>query len=147
MLQDLRDLLVRQGRLSPTLIQNSAELAGLSTYAKRFGGLRNAYKQIGYGHPEHCGPTDNRCRTRAMRDRLIEQLLATHPNELSKVPKNSKFNPLLQLRGGSVVSVRVVACTRTRWVGNPRWRVRAAKDSNDLVTLVARLDVFSGSSN
>src|SRR6202167_503742 len=47
-LDALRQLLAKHGRLSWQLIKKSPESPALSTYQKRFGGLRRAYDLIGY---------------------------------------------------------------------------------------------------
>ena len=49
MLTGLRLLLKREGKLSQQLIQDSREIPGACTYARRFGSLRQAYALIGYG--------------------------------------------------------------------------------------------------
>jgi len=48
MLTGLRLLLKREGKLSQQLIEESREIPGACTYARRFGGLRQAYGLIGY---------------------------------------------------------------------------------------------------
>ena len=67
LLDDLRRLLASEGRLSYIKIKNSPDLMAPGTYSKRFGSLRNAYKLIGYGHPDRLGGADTRLRTMALR--------------------------------------------------------------------------------
>ncbi|PYX44620.1 MAG: hypothetical protein DMG79_20520, partial [Acidobacteria bacterium] len=56
LLDKLRMLLSREGRLSLRLIQNSADMPSPSTYRLRFGSMRQAYQLIGYGRPGQFGP-------------------------------------------------------------------------------------------
>src|SRR5690349_5965236 len=48
LLAGLQLLLKREGKLSQQLIEESGEIPGSVTYARRFGGLRQAYALIGY---------------------------------------------------------------------------------------------------
>jgi hypothetical protein len=48
LLKDLRLLLNRKGRITGSLIDADRKMASRSAYAKRFGTLRSACKQIGY---------------------------------------------------------------------------------------------------
>jgi DNA invertase Pin-like site-specific DNA recombinase len=48
MLEDLRDLLKRRGRLDTGLIDNTPSVAKAATYRQRFGSLSAAYNLIGY---------------------------------------------------------------------------------------------------
>ncbi|MGD0307247.1 MAG: recombinase family protein, partial [Candidatus Acidiferrales bacterium] len=51
-LDDLRELLKREGRITLGTIKRSRETPSPSTYRLRFGSLRRAYELIGYGRPE-----------------------------------------------------------------------------------------------
>lgn len=140
LLQDLRHLLAREGRLSHTLVEKSPGMARVTTYTKRFGSLRNAYQLIGYGRPEHYGPVDDRCRTQAMREQLMQSLTSMFPEDLSVIRKSGRFNPMFLIEKAVTVSVIVAAFARTRNTGSSRWRIRPGRESSNLMTLIARLD-------
>ncbi|MGA8429311.1 MAG: recombinase family protein [Candidatus Sulfotelmatobacter sp.] len=140
LLQDLKTLLAREGRLSISVIENSADVASVSAYAKRFGSIRKAYELIGYGSPEQFSPIDGRCRTVAMRDQLVRSVEAMFSSDLSVTRKGGRFRTMLRVRNGPLVSVLLVPSVRTRKKGTIRWRVQPAPQECKFVTLLARLD-------
>lgn len=50
MLAPLRELFVRHGYLSAVLIDQQDDMPSFVQYARRFGGVRNAYRRVGYNH-------------------------------------------------------------------------------------------------
>ena len=60
LLDCLRDLLAQEGQLSASLIDETPSMPSSTTYIKHFGGIRAAYRRIGYERPgnfEHCEST------------------------------------------------------------------------------------------
>jgi DNA invertase Pin-like site-specific DNA recombinase len=57
LLDALRTLLRRKGRLSYAVITEAEDVPCTCTYRHRFGSLQRAYELIGYGHSENFGPT------------------------------------------------------------------------------------------
>lgn len=55
LLESLRALLKREGRLSHSVVRNSSDVPSPSTYRLRFGSLRRACEMIGYGRPTSTG--------------------------------------------------------------------------------------------
>ena len=139
LLNSLRGLLASEGRLSLTLIHNSAAIPSPSTYRHRFGSLRRAYELIGYGGAEDFGPIDLRRRTQRLREELISQILAMFPNEVSIVRRGGRWRSQLRLIDGSIVSVIVARSVRV-WENTVRWRVAPVLQECKFVTLLARLD-------
>lgn len=139
LLKTLKALHERKGRLSLELIQNSPGAPSPSTYRRRFGSLRRAYELIGHGAPDDFGPIDLRCRTRALRQQLIERLRGAFPDELTIVRKGARWRARLRLRNGSHVAVFVCRSVRT-WKTVIRWIVDPVKRERNLLTLLARLD-------
>jgi DNA invertase Pin-like site-specific DNA recombinase len=144
LLDSLRCLLSTKGRLSLSLVKNSADVPSPSTYRHRFGGLRRAYELIGYGRPGQFGPIDLRRRTQALRERLISQIAAMFPNDVSVVRRGGKWRSQLQLSNGLTVSVLVARSVRV-WKKTVRWRVDPVQHERGLVTLLARLDESNNS--
>jgi DNA invertase Pin-like site-specific DNA recombinase len=140
LLQDLKTLLAREGRLSISLIENSPGLASVSAYAKRFGSVRKAYELIGHGSPEQFSLMDGRCRTVAMRDQLVQRIEVMFPTEISVTRKSGRFRTMLRVQNGSLVSVLLASSVRTRKKGMIRWRVQPVPPECKFVTLLARLD-------
>jgi hypothetical protein len=137
LLHSLRALLATKGRLSLSLIKNSKDAPSPSTYRHRFGSLRRAYEQIGYGRPAQFGPIDLRRRTQALREELISQIVAMFPDHVSVVRRGGTWRSQLRLTNGSIVSVLVARSMRT-WK-TVRWRVNAVPHERRNVTLLARL--------
>ena len=83
LLDMLRDLLKKHGRLSWSIVTDARTVPGPFVYEKRFGGLANAYAAIGY-EPEYDYVAAYRLRCSLkqaelrLRDQLVEQLRAKH---------------------------------------------------------------------
>lgn len=60
MLARLRRTLMKEGRLSPAIIDRSAGLPCTASYMQHFGSLRNAYRLIGYISKRNCDYIDSR---------------------------------------------------------------------------------------
>jgi len=60
MLVRLRRTLMKEGRLSPTIINKTVGLPCHHVYIAHFGSIRNAYKLIGYASKRNCEYIDNR---------------------------------------------------------------------------------------
>jgi DNA invertase Pin-like site-specific DNA recombinase len=138
LLGQLRRLLTLKHRLSQSIINHSRSVAAASTYRRRFGSLRKAYELIGYGQPEDFRhPLDLRRRTQALRQRLISQIQAHFPDEVSIIRRGGRWRNLIQI-DGFTVSVRTARALRTK-TGIIKWLVDAAPREHDCVTLLARL--------
>jgi hypothetical protein len=138
LLDALRDLLAKEGRLSGNLIHRSLDLPSPSTYCHRFGGLRRAYELIGYGRPEQFGPIDLRRRTQALRNQLMKTLDAMF-DEVSVVGGKGRRRSRLRLRNGLITSVLVARSIKTV-MGSLRWQADSVKHERRHITLLARLD-------
>jgi DNA invertase Pin-like site-specific DNA recombinase len=140
LLNRLRLLLAREGRLSLNLIRSAANVPAPSTYRHRFGSLRRAYDLIGYAQPEQFGPIDVRRRTQALRDGLIGRLAAMFPQDVSIVRPGGRWRSRLLLRNGLIVSV-VVARSIKVWKDTVRWQIDPVEHERQYITLLARLDL------
>ena len=139
LLEKLRVLLALKGRLSLAEIQNSPDLPSPSTYRHRFGSLREAYRQIGYGTPAQFGPLDLRQRIRALREQLMAQIVSLFPGRLSVIKRGGRWRSRLRMANGRMIAV-VVARTVRVWNDTIRWLVDPVAHERKLVTLLARLD-------
>ena len=139
LLEKLRALLASNGRLSLAEIRNSPDLPSPSTFRHRFGSLREAYRRIGYGAPEQFGPLDMRQRTRALRERLIAEVISRFPGKLSVVRRGGRWRSRLRMANGQMIAVLVARTVRV-WKDTMRWLVDPAAHERGLVTLLARLD-------
>jgi DNA invertase Pin-like site-specific DNA recombinase len=144
LLDSLRGLLSKKGRLSLSLIKDSEDVPSPSTYRHRFGSLRRTYELIGYGRPAQFGPIDLRRRTQALREELISRIAAMFPDRVSVVRRGGKWRSQLQLSNGLMVSVLVARSARV-WKKTVRWRVDPVHHERGHVTLLARLDESNNS--
>jgi DNA invertase Pin-like site-specific DNA recombinase len=139
LLDDLRKLLASEGRLSYTVIKRSPDVMAPGTYSARFGSLRNAYRLIGYGHPDRLVGADTRLRTMALRKELISQIVAMYPNDVSIVSPGVHWRIRLRLFNRITVSVRVVRSALV-YRTTRRWIVEPVRRERKFITLLARLD-------
>lgn len=140
LLDALRSLRFRQGRLSLQLIKGDPETPSPSTYRARFGSLRRAYELIGYGRPEDFGKIDFRRRTQALREELIDKIQMTFPTEVAVVRRGGRWRSRLRLKNGQLVSVLISRSIGTR--GKPFiWQVDPVIHENRCVSLIAFLNM------
>jgi DNA invertase Pin-like site-specific DNA recombinase len=140
LLNSLRALLRKEGRLSLALIQSCPHTASPTTYVKRFGSLREAYRRIGYGSPSDFGLVDLRRRTRALREELMEQIRVMFPKEVAIVRRGGRWRSTLRAWNRLTVAVQVVRSVRT-WKATIRWRIDPLPKERRFVTLLARLNL------
>src|SRR4051812_15080281 len=139
LLDCLRTLLAREGRLTLSLINDSSGVPSPSTYRNHFGSLRRAYELIGYGQPNQFDSIDLRRRTRALRDELVAQVAELFPEEVTVVRRGGRFRPLLRLWNRATVAVLIVRTVRS-WKNTVVWQIDPVRPESKYVTLVARLD-------
>jgi DNA invertase Pin-like site-specific DNA recombinase len=139
LLDSLRTLLAREGRLSLRLVKDSPDLPSPSTYRLRFGSMRRAYELIGYGRPEQFGPIDLRRRTQALREQLLASLAKMFPNEVAVVRRGGRWRGRLRIRGRLIVSVLLGRSTRV-WKETVRWQIDPVQHERKYITLLALLD-------
>jgi DNA invertase Pin-like site-specific DNA recombinase len=139
LLDALRSLLGRRGRLSLQLVKEDSETPSPSTYRKRFGSLRRAYQLIGYGHAEDFGKIDVRRRTQALREELINKIQIIFPTSFSIKQRGGRWRSRLCLKNGRIVSVLVC-----RSIGKKNkhfiWQVDPVAHERRFVTLIAFLN-------
>lgn len=76
MLTRLRKTLVKRGKLSPAIIDETAGLPCTATYMQHFGSLREAYRLIGYTSRRNCEYLDSRQRWAGLISQLASQVVA-----------------------------------------------------------------------
>ena len=111
-LDQLKQLLAREGRLSLQLIKKSDDTPSPSTYRERFGSLRHAYELIGYGKPEDFGPIDLRRRTQAIREDLMRSIQAAFSDRVTVISKGGRWRSFLRLANGRFVTVLIARSVR-----------------------------------
>jgi hypothetical protein len=139
LLRDLRSLVAAEGQLTARLIDSSWEMASCSTYRHRFGSLQHAYKLVGYGRPDSFRKYEARRRNQALRDELIEKIVALFPKEVAAIRYGRKWRPRLRLKRGPMISVVVARPVRMAR-GALCWLADPPRHERRFVTLLARLN-------
>jgi DNA invertase Pin-like site-specific DNA recombinase len=139
LLDDLRRLLASEGRLSFAVIKNSFDVMSPGTYSDRFGGLRKAYKLVGYDYPHRRDGADTRLQTMALRKELISQIAAMFPNEVSIVRPGVHRRTRLRIFNRITVSV-LISRQALVYKNTRRWMVEPVRQERKFITLLARLD-------
>lgn len=140
LLNKLRDLLAREGRLSHQLVTKF--MACSNTFRRRFGGLRRAYDLIGYGSQTNAAQIDSRRQTHLLRDRLIKQIQGLFPNEISVYQPNGKWRSKLRLRSNGLLIAVILGRyipPRPGLVRSARWRISPRPHDFNHIMLLARL--------
>ena len=126
MLERLRPLLGRHGKLSSKIIDKSRSCPGASAYYARFGGLLDVYQRLGYSTPQLSSQASLRQRKLLVRNTLIKSLSETFPNEIREVRKSRRFRALLRYRKTGLLIAVVLAQYGKDTVGH-YWRIDAPR--------------------
>ena len=145
LLERLKPLLKKHGKLSAEIIQRSRACAGGQTYYKRFGGLLNVYTRLGYDTPELCAQATSRQRGMLVRRSLIQEFLASFPNELKEIRPSKRFRALLRLRTTGLIIAVVIARYRPTRKSKARWLIEAPKTERKRVTILGLMDDHNSS--
>jgi hypothetical protein len=141
MLDKLRVILSEHGRLTRKLIDQTPTCPGLTTYYKRFGGLRNVYAQLGLRSSEEAAASLSKRQTLLfVRDALAQRILEKFPDRLSVVRRNRRVRMRLRVRStGLLVSVVIGRWHPTRR-GGVRWTICIPESERKYLAVVALLD-------
>jgi DNA invertase Pin-like site-specific DNA recombinase len=124
MLARLRRILMKEGRLSPAIIDRAVGLPCTASYMQHFGSLRNVYRLIGYTSRRNCEHIDTR---QAWADRLANlaaQITAGIRKRGGRVAFNGSSD-CLRVNGTVNISFRMA-----RWRGGkeenhaPHWSIQ-----------------------
>ena len=141
--ESLRSVLKKAGRLTPELIRNS-RTTGCSGqpnalcpegYRRRFGSLARAYELAGYESP-HKWIISHKKQIRELRRHLMESLVKLFQGEVyiqTRGPKPNRRN-CLRLRNGTRVTVRTCRRKKTKYKG-PTWVLPCSCEKR-LITLL-----------
>ncbi|TGN90202.1 recombinase family protein [Bradyrhizobium yuanmingense] len=146
MLDRLRALLGREGRLSLKLMMTTKGMPHSKTYAQRFGSLAEAFRRVGFE------PKSRYCfkETAAKADRLIASVARDIVVEVEKRRRSISF--LQELRLLTISSSVTVSLTLARVVSDgeryappgPRWELQRLKYKKSDLVLIIRLEPSQG---
>jgi hypothetical protein len=139
-LEALRGLWMSKGRLSQKLVHKASDVPSTGTFWTRFGGLRNAYRLIGYtGIQSSAEFTATRRRLAGMKRALIEKIVLLFPDEVRLSHENWRERLRLRLRNNSLVAVYL--CQSHRLLnGSLRWWLETNRREFCKLTLLIRLE-------
>ena len=140
-LDSLRSLLKKEGKLSIRIIEQSKTVPSFSTLCARFGPLRNVYRLLGYEprRDYYMRIVDVRRRTQAMRENLVLQILKRFPR-VKVVCCNRVRRPVLRFPSGVIVSVLMCPAYTTTY-GKRCWRVWPIHAERSMILAVCRINV------
>ncbi|WP_370130688.1 recombinase family protein [Bradyrhizobium yuanmingense] len=146
MLDRLRTLLRKEGRLSLKLMMTTKGIPHSKTYAQRFGSLAEAYRRVGFEpKPRYCFQ-----EAAAKADRLIASIARDIIAEVEKRRRSITFLQelrLLTISSSVTVSVtlaRVVSDGERYPASSPRWEVQRLKYKKSDLVLIVRLEPVTG---
>ena len=138
LLNGLRALLTREGRICSALMQSSPDVASPHAFRSRFGSLMRAYELIGY-RPHVFGMVTLRNQVKQLREGLMLQIQEMFPGEVSIAGRGGRWRTWLQLRSGLKISVRVCRSVPTQ--SRPRrWALESARKERRQIALIAVLN-------
>ena len=138
MLEKLKRLYQRHGRISGILIDETEGMPSAGAYQERFGGLLRAYKLVGYTPEVDYEYIEINRRLRAKRPDLVGQIIETLVSQGSTVSR-TKESGLLLVNGEVLVSLVLSRCTTTTG-GSRRWTIRLEQGLKPDITIAARMD-------
>ena len=140
-LETLKGVLAKQGRLSMDLIERAPETPSLTTIRSRFGSISRAYELVGYDSKDgfaRQGRLVELRNIRGMRRALMEEIVAVSKGRVEIENPGARFRTRLRLRSGRRVAV-VVSRHFFDYKDSDRWRIKCVPGEHRLVTLIARL--------
>jgi len=138
MLEKLRGLLGRHGRLTDTIIDEAEDVPSSSAFRNRFGSLVLAYRQIDYGPHIHYRFIELNRRLRKEHEAIVTAVVYKI-QELGGTVEWNKESRLLYVNGELRVSIVLCRHFLSR-AGSSRWVVRLDGPRKPDITVVVRMD-------
>jgi len=140
LLDMLRTLWAEKGKLTQKLVSKANNVPSTGTFWHRFGGLRTAYRLIGYsGVQSSPDITATRQRLATVKKSLLGEIVKNFPQEVSITRKNWRQRPLLRLKDNSLINVYL--CRQHQLSdGSLRWRLDTDQSKVCRLSLVVRMD-------
>lgn len=138
LLDALREILAKNGRITSELIKKSRNAPSTQTYNTRFGSLSEAYKLINYDGFWRQGWLETRKHIQALRTELMTKIVALVPESLSIENRGGSLRTRLQMANGQLISV--LACRAIcLYKGTMYWLLKPPADECQTIAVVARL--------
>jgi DNA invertase Pin-like site-specific DNA recombinase len=141
LLNHLRNLLEREGRLSGLLIDEAEGMASSSVYRNRFNSLIHAYKLIAYTPERDYQFIETNRQLRLMHPRVVLSVVE-RIHQLGGVVHGNPENDLLSVNDEFTASVVIARC-RQRESGSLRWLIRVDSGLKPDITVAVRMDALN----
>jgi DNA invertase Pin-like site-specific DNA recombinase len=138
LLERLRQLHGKFGRLSGILISETEDMPSPAVYRHRFGSLIRAYELIGYTPERDYAFVEINRALRQMHPRLVAETIASLEGLGAKVVRDEETD-LLTINGEFTAALVLSRCQKTE-TGDYRWLVRLDESLRPDITIVVRLD-------
>lgn len=139
-LDALRQLWGKEGKLSQKVISDAKDLPSTGTFWRRFGGLRNTYRLIGYsGVQASPDITATRRRLAAAKESLLREIVRMFPGEVCIARKNWRQRSRLGLKNNSQITVYLCRSHRLN-DGSLRWELDTLRTEFCRLSLVIRMN-------
>jgi hypothetical protein len=138
LLERLRTLLRKEGRLSGLLIDETDEMPSSSVYRQRFDSLIQAYQLIGYTPERDYQFIETNRQLRLMHPQVVADVVERIRQIGGTVHRDSATD-LLDVNGEFTASIVVARCRHTS-SGSSRWLIRVDAGLNPDITVAIRMD-------
>jgi hypothetical protein len=138
LLEQLRTLLKREGRLSGLLIDETESMASSSVYRTRFDSLVRAYTLIGYTPERDYQFVETNRQLRLMHQKVVADAIERMRVLGGSVVRDSATDPLT-VNSEFSASLVISRCRQTD-AGTLRWLIRFDQGLNPDITVAIRMD-------
>lgn len=137
LLNSLKALLDREGKLSVAIIDQASDMANSRIYNLRFGSMFAAYDRVGYKHGRPIPVLELARKLRPFRYKLLDTILSDLTAEGATVRKNAHCG-LVTVNNEFTLRLAVVPCIQKKVVGC-RWQFRLDSTMKTDIVLIARM--------
>ena len=138
LLDHLRGLLDREGRLSGLLIDEAEGMASSSVYRNRFNSLVRAYQLVGYTPERDYQFIETNRQLRLMHPKVIEETIG-RMRQLGAVVTVDSSTDVLTVNSEFTASIAISRCRLTEH-GACRWLIRLDSGLKPDITIAIRMD-------
>ena len=138
MLEGLRRLWKRKGRLGQDLINAARDLPSAQAYKNHFGGINEVYKVIGYPSPKKYSFVGPICMQRQMRDVLYDRI-CERVRSLGGTAERQRGLGVILINGNIIVKVKF-STGHVRPTGQKFWTLRLGKCPTTDIVIIGRIE-------
>jgi len=141
LLNGLKRLWAKHGRLSETLVDKDRKTCASATYVRHFGSIWRAFRLAGYQPSvRSMAMARSLACTRRLREELLDRIEALFPNQVRRYRLPGSKRSALQLDNSLLVSVVLCRYYKTPSEERIRWELLSFPKERELVTLLCLLN-------